>query len=212
MTPSSILIVDDHPMMRIALRTSLEDHPDLQVMAEAGSIAEAREKITGLMPDLVLLDLNLPDGNGLELLTFCRQLIPPVRCLVLTSSDEERDIFQAVQAGTFGYLLKDSSPEQLLLAVRSVLAGENYISARATGILLNQLRQPQAEIDEGVSRLSRREKEILHLMAKGTSSSRIAENLQITESTLRTHFQHILKKLGLQSRSQAVIFAVKNRL
>ncbi len=211
MRPFRILIVDDHPMMRIALRLSFEDHPELLVAGEAGSLSDAREKIMDLHPELVLLDLNLPDGSGLELLAYCRDLSPAVRCLVLTSSGDESDIMQAVEDGANGYLLKDSSPELLLQAVHTVLAGKNYLSPKATGILLNQLRQPQEEPDEALALLSPREKEILHYLADGVSSGQMAKTLNITDSTLRTHFQHILKKLGLHNRSQAVIFAIKNK-
>lgn len=209
----SILVVDDHPMFRMALRLSLEDHPDLLAAGEAGSLSEARERIIETHPDLVLLDLNLPDGSGLELLPFCRELSPPVRCLVLTSSDDTQDISTAVEAGAAGYLLKDSSPDLLLKAVKDVLAGGNYLSARAAGALLNGMRNSKKESPDPVSALlSPREKEILHYLGEGASNPQIAGALLIAESTLRTHLQHILKKLELNNRSQAVIFAIKNKL
>jgi DNA-binding NarL/FixJ family response regulator len=212
MNTTTVLIVDDHPMMRTALRIALEDEADLTVVGEAGTVAEGRRQAIALKPDLILLDLYLPDGSGLDLIYFRNEQMPGTRILMMTSSNNEKDIMDAVQAGVDSYLVKDSPPEQLLLALRTVLAGGNFLTPGATGILLKQLRQPQPESTPDEPLLSVREKEILHHLADGASSAEIAKTLHITESTLRTHLQHILGKLGLQNRGQAVIYAVKNHL
>ena len=212
MNMTTILIVDDHPMMRTALRITLEDQVDLTVVGEAGTVAEGRQQAIALIPDLILLDLYLPDGSGLDLIHFRNEQLPGTRILVVTSSNNEKDIVDAVHAGADSYVVKDSPPEHLLLALRTVLAGENFLTPGATGILLKQLRQPQTSSTPDEPPLSEREQQILHHLAGGASSAQIAETLHITESTLRTHIQHILGKLGLQNRGQAVIYAVKNHL
>jgi two-component system nitrate/nitrite response regulator NarL len=209
---TTILIVDDHPMMRTALRIALEDEADLTVVGEAGTVAEGRRQAIALKPDLILLDLYLPDGSGLDLIHFRNEQLPGTRVLMMSSSNNEKDIMDSVQAGADSYLVKDSPPEQLLLALRTVLAGESFLTPGATGILLKQLRLPQPESKTGEPLLSVREKEILHHLAGGASSAEIANTLHITESTLRTHLQHILGKLDLQNRGQTVIYAVKNHL
>jgi DNA-binding NarL/FixJ family response regulator len=212
MKPNTILIVDDHPLMRTALRVTLEDQAGLAVVGEAGTLADGRQKAVALNPDLVLLDLYLPDGSGLELIRYRDDVLPATRILVVTSSNNEKDIMAAIEAGADSYVVKDASPEQLLQAVRAVLAGESFLTPGATGILLKKLNQARPGAGGEEALLSAREKEILHYLAGGASSAEIAAALHITESTLRTHFQHILKKLGLQNRSQAVVYAVKNQL
>ena len=230
MTAKKILIVDDHPLMRTALRITLEDTGGLDVVGEAGTLQEGRQKALVLKPDLIVLDLYLPDGSGLDLIYFRNEQLPKSRILVLTSSKIEKDIITVMEAGADSYMVKDSLPEQLLQAVQTVLAGESFLTPGATSILLKHLRQPEREadekqsnatsavVDEGKGRnkgpvdLSERERQILHHLAGGASSVEIAQTLHISDSTLRTHFQHILKKLGLQNRSQAVIYAVKNQI
>ena len=212
MNTTTILIVDDHPMMRTALRIALEDEADLTVVGEAGTVAEGRRQASALKPDLILLDLYLPDGSGLELIHFRNEQMSATRILMMTSSSNEKDIMDAVRAGADSYLVKDSPPEELLLALRTVMAGESFLTPGATGILLKQLRQPPSGSKPEETPLSVREKEILHHLAGGASSTEAAEALRISESTLRTHMQHILKKLALQNRAQAIIYAVKNHL
>ena len=143
MNTTTILIVDDHPMMRTALRITLEDQADLRVVGEAGTVAEGRRQAIALKPDLILLDLYLPDGSGLDLIHFRNEQLPGTRILVVTSSNNEKDIVDAVHAGADSYVVKDSPPEHLLLALRTVLAGKNFLTPGATGILLKQLRQSQ---------------------------------------------------------------------
>ena len=174
MNTTTILIVDDHPMMRTALRITLEDQADLTVVGEAGTVAEGRRQAMALKPDLILLDLYLPDGSGLDLIHFRNEQLPGARILMMSSSHNEKDIVDAVQAGADSYLVKDSPPEQLLLALRTVLAGKNFLTPGATGILLKQLRQPQIGSTPDEPPLSEREQQILHHLAGGASSAQIA--------------------------------------
>ena len=212
MNKTQVLIVDDHPMMRTALRITLEDQPELTVVGEAGNLMDAREKMLSLHPELILLDLYLPDGSGVELIHFRNEKLPEARILVVTSSNNENDIIAAIEAGASSYVVKDAPTEQLLLAVKAVLTGENFLTAGATGILLKHIRYPVPdELETDVS-LSEREEQILRQLAKGDANPEIALRLKITESTLRTHLQRILKKLGLKNHNQLVIYAAKNYL
>ena len=210
METTSILIVDDHPMMRIALRIALDDAPDLQVVGEAGSLAEAKQKALLLRPELILLDIYLPDGSGLELIHYRNEHLPEARILVLTSSSSEKDLMAAMEAGAESYMGKDSSPEQLIQGVRAVLSGMNFLTPGATGILLKNLRQPEAEPGAQDVALSEREKQILQNLDRGASNAEIASALNITESTVRTHFQRILRKLNLANHSQLMLYAIKH--
>lgn len=211
MDTRKVLIVDDHPLMRTALQITVEEGVDLNVVGQAGSLREARQLAEELQPDLLMLDLYLPDGNGLEMIHYRNEHLPGMRILVVTSSKAETDLLAALQAGADSYVMKDSSPEQLLRAVRNVLSGENFLSPGATVILLKQMRQPAAEPKKpSKPALSAREEEILHFLASGASNNDIAAALHISESTLRTHLQHIITKLGLQNRTQAVVYAINN--
>ena len=211
MDTRKVLIVDDHPLMRTALQIMVEESADLKVVGQAGSLLEARQLAEELQPDLLMLDLYLPDGNGLEMIHFRKMHLPSMRILVVTSSKAETDLLAALQAGADSYVMKDSSPEQLLKAVRNVLSGENFLSPGATVILLKQMRQPAAEPKQpSKPALSAREEEILHFLASGASNNDIAAALHISESTMRTHLQHIITKLGLQNRTQAVVYAINN--
>ncbi len=219
MKKSTILIIEDHPMMRASLRLALDCVEDFLVVAEAGSVREGLEKLEEIRPDLVLLDLYLPDGTGMDVIGVRNECFPEVKILVITNSEREDDLISAVDAGAESYVLKETSTKQLIHAVRTVLDGYKYLSPTGIQVLINrfqdinrQLHYAQPAADEPNSRncLSLREKEILALLANGASNPDIAEKLSITESTVRTHFQRILKKLGLQNRSQAMVFAVKN--
>ena len=138
MSVATILIVDDHPMMRTALRIALEDEGDLQVVGEAGSIAGGKQQAVVLKPDLILLDLYMPDGSGLDLIQFRNETMPGTRILVLTSSTNEKDIIAVMNARAESYLVKDASPAHLLRAIRAVLTGATFLTPGATDILLKQ--------------------------------------------------------------------------
>jgi two-component system, NarL family, nitrate/nitrite response regulator NarL len=210
MSTATILIVDDHPMMRTALRIALENQADLKVVGEAGSVAQGKLVAIALKPDLILLDLYLPDGNGVELIHFRNENLTETRILVVTSSSNEKDLIAAMEAGAESYLVKDSSTEQLLQGVMAVLGGMSFLTPGATGILLKKLRQPETEPGVDGSNLSEREKQILHHLARGATNTEIAKALFITESTVRTHFQRISKKLNLLNHSQMMLYAINN--
>jgi len=206
---SSILIVDDHPMMRTALRIAVENEKDLQLVGEAGTRAEAERMAAVLKPDLVLLDLYLPDGSIVDFIHFRNDRLPQTRILVITSSNNEADIIAAVQAGADSYAVKDISADQLIQAIRSVLAGENFLTPSTAGILMHYMRKPlHSELPAAVD-LSLREIEILKCLSKGQTNAEICTTLCITESTVRTHLQRIIRKLRVNNRAQVVVYAVK---
>lgn len=207
---TTILIIDDHPMMRTALRITMEDQPNLVVVGEAGSVAEGIRLAASLKPDLILLDFFLPDGTGLDVIQFRNEYLPATRVLIMTSSNHEKDIISALEAGANSYVVKDSPAGQFLQAVQSVIEGGAFLTPGATDILLKHIRLKGEELEDNGKPLSPREIEILRILASGAANAEIAGKLDISASTLRTHFQRILKKLGLQNHSQVIVYAVKH--
>ena len=167
---------------------------------------EGRQKAIQLKPDLMLVDIYLPDGSGIEMIQFRNANLPGTLILVVTSSDNEKDIVAAINAGAESYGVKDSSPEQLLQGVRAVLAGRSFPPG-VTGSLLKRPRQTGTETGAPCSNLSPREKQILQQLAGGATNFEIAKALYVTESTIRTHFQRIRKKLGLANHNQLMLYA-----
>ena len=201
-------------MMRTSLRLALETAGDLIVVGEAGSVSEGLEKIARENPDMILLDLYLPDGSGMDIIAERNKLYPEMKVLVVTSSPREEDLLAAIEAGADSYVIKDSTSRDLIASTRAVLAGRKYMTMEGVGVLMDRFRIQNRDNQhnnqmENDNSLSPREKDILRLLAHGASNTEIAEGLSIAESTVRTHFQRILRKMGMQNRNQAVIFAVK---
>jgi len=197
-----VLIVDDHPVVRAGLRAFLDLQEDLEVVGEAGSVAEALERAAALAPDLVLLDLELPDGSGL---TAIAELGRASRVLVLTSFLDEGKVRQAMRQGASGYLLKHAGPNALLDKLRAALRGEMPLDPEAVRLLASPREDPLAQ-------LTPREREVLRRMAEGLSNKRIASVLGISEKTVKTHAGHVFEKLGVPGRVQAVLIAKEQGL
>ncbi len=204
-----VLVVDNHTLFRQGLMKLLSTQPDIRVVGEAADSWEAVTEIRRLNPDLVLLELRMPQGNGLEALRKIREEAPDIRFLVLTVSEEEEDLWQALKNGVQGYLLKSSTPEQLFRAIRDVMKGETAISPSLSGKVLRELvfwregkgrEGPQTE-------LTPREREILELLSTGLSDNEISSRLCIAAGTVRHHVHSILRKLHLRNRVQAAMFA-----
>ena len=196
-----ILLVDDHPVVRLGLRALFDQEDDLTVVGEAGTPEEAVAAVRELRPDLVLMDLQLGRaGNGADVTQAirCGPDAPPV--LILTNYDTDGDIIRSIEAGASGYLLKGAPPDELLLAVRSAAAGESALAPPIASRLLERLRTPQTS-------LSPREIEVLERVAAGRSNGEIARELVITEQTVKSHLVHIYTKLGVSSRTAAVSLA-----
>lgn len=195
-----VLIVDDHPVVREGLRAFLDLHEDVEVVGDASTTGEARAQIAGHQPDVVLLDMQLPDGNGLSLLPELVAMDPAPRVVVLTSFLDDDAVRRAVRGGASGYLLKHAAPDSILDGVRAAARGDMALDPAAARALANPRRDPLED-------LTRREREVLELIAKGRSNRAIAEELVIAEKTVKTHVSAILAKLGVTDRTQAAIFA-----
>ena len=198
-----VLLVDDHTIVREGLRVLIETQSDLAVVGEAKNGQEALDQFESTKPDILLLDLVLPDMCGVDVIKKLRQNYAPVFILVLTTFDGEEDIYRALKAGAMGYLLKDTPKKELFRAIREVSSGNRFIPEE----IASKLAAYIGEIE-----LTARESEILQLIAKGSSNKKIAESLFITEGTVKTHINHILKKLSAKSRTEAVKVAIERGL
>ena len=210
-----VLLVDDQAMVRSGLRMILESERDLEVVGEAGDGQEALIEARRLDPDVVLMDVRMPEVDGLEgTRRILTQLSPPPRVLVLTTFDLDEYVYGALQAGASGFLLKDAPADELVAAVRVVAAGDALLSPKVTRRVIEQFtrqRVPQLDVP-GLDQLTDREREVLTLVARGHSNSEIAEELFVSETTVKTHVSHILTKLGLRDRVQAVVAAYESGL
>ncbi len=211
-----VLIVDDHALFRRGLQMVLEQESDILVVGEGGDGAEAVAKAQELMPDVVLMDVRMPKRGGIDATKQIKELLPHVKILMLTISDEEADLYDAIKAGATGYLLKEVSIEEVGQAIRSVQTGQSLISPSMASKLLSEFATMVKRADEKQStpqpRLTDREMEVLKLVAKGRNNRDIAKELFISENTVKNHIRNILEKLHLHSRMEAVVYAVREKL
>jgi DNA-binding NarL/FixJ family response regulator len=213
--PVRVLIADDDALLRAGVRGVLDDDPAIEVVGEAADGRDALHRTRLLGPDVVLMDIRMPDLDGI---TATRELLaafPPVKVLVLTTFEDDDYIFGALHAGASGFLLKRTKPEDLRAAIQTIAAGDSLLSPSVTSRVIAHLarepaRDPEAE--ERLAALTDRERQVLELVAGGLSNSEIADLLVIEESTVKTHTKHILAKLDLRDRVQAVIFAFEHGL
>ncbi len=207
-----IMLVDDHTLFRRGLKALLAGEPSFAVVGEAGDAGEALRRVVELRPDVVLLDNHMPGVNGVDAIAAIREAVPGVRVILLTVSEDEDDLSRALTAGAAGYLLKTVESEFLAAAIRRALAGEAVVSPELTHKLVRALRaasSPAATNGQTEEILSPREREILREIAAGASNKEIARSLGIAETTVKVHVQHILRKLNLNSRVQAAVYAVE---
>ena len=202
-----ILLVDDHPMMRRGIRQLLELEDDFLIVGEANNGEEALSLIDSVQPQLILLDNNMPQMNGVETLKRLRQVGYTGKILLFTVSDAERDVRDALRFGADGYLLKDMEPEKLIQQVREALQGELVISPTLTRVLAQALREPQGAPQV---ELTERERQVLKMIAGGNSNKMIGRKLGITEGTVKVHVKNLLHKLGLRSRVEAAVWAMEH--
>ncbi len=208
-----VLLVDDHPLVIEALETRLSKAHDLDIVGKAYSGEQAIDEVARLRPDLVLIDLRMPGMGGLEAITRIKAEFPTTAVIVLTMSESQEHLLQAVLAGAAGYLTKDSSPALLLDAIHAVLAGATTIPTELLRESLRELRRggaspprPRAQLAEP---LTEREDEVLRLLAQGQSNKLIAEHLSIVEATVKKHVHNIIRKLSVSDRTQAVLTALR---
>jgi NarL family two-component system response regulator LiaR len=206
-----ILIADDHVIVREGIRTLLGSVPDMQVVGEAVDGADAVAQTRALDPDVVLMDLIMPTMNGIEAIAKITRENPDVRILVLTSFSEEDMVFPAIEAGALGYLLKDSSPAQLIQAIQDVHGGQASLHPSIALKLIKELKRPTT-LPPAEQPLTGRELAVLKLVAQGLTNPEIADRLVISEWTVRTHIRNILGKLHLANRTQAALYALREGL
>lgn len=198
-----ILMADDHPVVRAGIRGMLETEDDFQVIAEAENGREAFEQIGKLKPDVVLMDLRMPEMDGVEAIGKIKEKYPNINILVLTTYDTDADIVRAVEAGATGYLLKDAPREELFRAVRATAKGETVLAPVVAARLMGKVR------DHGEQALSVREIDVLLLVARGASNQDVAEKLHVSTATVKSHLIQIYQKLGVSDRTAAVTTAIE---
>jgi DNA-binding NarL/FixJ family response regulator len=211
-----VLIVDDHALFRRGLQMVLRQESDIDVVGEAADGHEAVDKAQELMPDVVLMDVRMPGQSGIKATEQIKDNLPHAKILMLTISDEEADLYDAIKAGASGYLLKEISIDEVAEAVRSVWAGQSRISPSMASKLLTEFAAMSRRADERqqlpAPRLTDREMEVLKLVAQGMNNRDIAKELFISENTVKNHIRNILEKLHLHSRMEAVVYAVREKL
>jgi len=216
--PIRTLIVDDHALFRRGLEIVLITEPDIEVVGEASDGAEAVEKASESLPDVVLMDVRMPRSGGIEACRAIKEVAPSARIVILTMSDEEEDLFDAIKAGASGYLLKDIPLDEVAEAVRSVHGGQSLISPSMAGKLLTEFASlAKRDADEPprqvpAPKLTDREMQVLRLVARGMNNRDIAKELYISDNTVKNHVRNILEKLQIHSRMEAVMVAVREKL
>jgi two-component system response regulator DevR len=203
-----VFLVDDHEVVRRGLMDLLSADPELEVVGEAGSVSEALARIPAAQPDVAVLDVRLPDGNGIEL---CRDLLsrmPDLRCLMLTSYSSDEAMLDAILAGASGYVVKDIKGMELARAIKDVGAGLSLLDNRAAAALMARLRG-EAEHPDPLSGLTQQERALLDLLAEGLTNRQIADRMFLAEKTVKNYVSRLLAKLGMQRRTQAAVFASK---
>ena len=214
--PIRVLVVDDHALFRRGLQMVLEQEPDIDVVGEASDGSEAVTVAGDTLPDVVLMDVRMPRRGGIDACTAIKDVVPSAKIIMLTISDEEADLYEAVRAGAMGYLLKEISIEEVASAIRAVHGGQSLISPSMASKLLTEFAAMSKRSEERqqvpTPRLTDREMEVLKLVARGLNNRDIAKELFISENTVKNHIRNILEKLQLHSRMEAVVYAVREKL
>jgi NarL family two-component system response regulator LiaR len=211
MAPIRLLIVDDHAIVRTGLSAVFETEDDLELVGQATNGIEAQDKVKELNPDVILMDIIMPQMGGIDAIKAIREFNPEAKILVLSSFTEDEKVLAAIKSGASGYILKDSSPEELVLAIRDVNAGKPSLHPSITRLLMEDI-SPRKDPKNLEDPLTEREIEVLVAIAKGLSNQEIADQLTISHATVRFHVTNILQKLNLENRTQAALYALKEGL
>jgi DNA-binding NarL/FixJ family response regulator len=203
-----VFLLDDHEVVRAGLRSLIEAEDDLEVVGEAGTAAEALDRIPPTRPDVAVLDVRLPDGNGVEVCREIRSSHPEVACLILTSYADDEAMFAAIMAGAAGYVLKEVGGRDLVGDIRMVGAGRSLLEPAMTQRILDRMRNGD-EDDARMRNLTGQERRILELIAEGRTNRQIAESLFLAEKTVKNYVSNLLAKLGMQRRTEAAVYAAR---
>lgn len=209
-----ILLADDHTILRAGLKMMLNAQPDMEVIGEAQDGRQAMHEAQRLQPDVILMDITMPDMNGIEATKQIKRAQPEIKVLVLTMHEHDEYIFQALRAGASGYMLKEAADTELITAIHVVQSGQFYLSPAAQSVMVGDYLQRvrTGEEKDSYSSLTEREREILKLVAEGHTNNQIAERLVISPKTVDTHRTHIMDKLNLHSRAELVKYAMRRGL
>lgn len=210
--PTRVFLVDDHEVVRRGLRDLIDDEPDMVVAGEAATAAQALVRGPALRPDVAVLDVRLPDGDGISVCRELRSTMPDLACLMLTSFDDEDALIDSIMAGAAGYVLKQIKGPDLVSAVRTVATGQSMLDPATTARLMRSLRAPGAAgppEDERLAGLSERERSVLDLVGEGLTNRQIAQRLHLSEKTVKNHISRLLGKLGVERRVQAAVIAAE---
>ncbi|MDQ0974365.1 DNA-binding NarL/FixJ family response regulator [Neobacillus niacini] len=209
-----LMLVDDHAVLRDGLKNILGMESDIQVVCEAVNGIEALGKVEEFMPDVILMDINIPERNGIEVTGLIKGIYPSIKILILTMYNHEEYFLSAIRQGADGYLLKDAPSDHVVDAIRAVAKGQSVIHPSMTKKFLNfsSQKKENVAVEKKESLLTEREKDVLLCLVKGMNNKEIAQNLFISDKTVKIHVSNIFKKLEVKSRSQVVIYAVQNQL
>ena len=210
--PVRVFLLDDHEVVRRGVHDLLDAEPDLEVVGEAGTVAQALVRIPALRPDVAVLDVRLPDGDGVSVCRELRSQMPELACLMLTSFDDEEALLDAIMAGASGYVLKQITGTDLVAAVRTVASGQSMLDAGATTRLMARMRGDAVKDQQptdALSALTEREREILALIGEGLTNRQIGQQLFLAEKTVKNHISRLLAKLGVERRVQAAVIATQ---
>lgn len=209
-----ILVVDDHQLLREGLKKILALEEDFEVIGCADNGESALAMLKKTKPDIILMDVNMPKMNGIDATFKIKQLYPAIKIIALTIHEDEEYVFELIRAGVSGYVLKDISADELIDTIKRVNKGESIIAPSITGKIINEFSKMhrKAEMEKNRGQLTRREKEVLVLLTEGKSNKSIAEDLFLSEKTVKNHVSNVLHKLEVEDRTQAVLYALKNGL
>ncbi|MBQ0827101.1 response regulator [Streptomyces tagetis] len=209
--PIRVFLLDDHEVVRRGVHDLLDDEPDITVVGEAGTVEQALVRVPALRPQVAVLDVRLPDGDGVSVCRELRSRMPDLACLMLTSFDDEEALLDSIMAGASGYVLKQIQGSDLVSAVRTVAAGQSLLDPSATAKLMARLRgeQEKEQEPEPLPGLTDREREILALIGEGLTNRQIGQRLYLAEKTVKNHISRLLAKLGVERRIQAAVIATQ---
>jgi two-component system, NarL family, response regulator DevR len=205
-----VFLLDDHEVVRRGVRDLLEAHDDFEIVGEASTATEAIARIPVTHPDVAIIDMRLPDGNGVEVCREVRSTDPTIQCLILTSFADDEALFDSIMAGAAGYLLKQIKSTDLVDAVRRVASGQSLLDPEVTAKVLDRIRTGPQQ-DARLARLSEQERKILDLIAEGLTNRQIAERMFLAEKTVKNYVSNVLAKLGMERRTEAAVFATQLR-
>ncbi|TPW16499.1 MAG: LuxR two-component system response regulator [Acidimicrobiaceae bacterium] len=205
---TGVFLVDDHEVVRHGVRSLIDASDDLEVVGEADTYETGLARVIAVRPQVAILDVRLPDGNGVELCREIRSRLPSVSCLMLTSYSDDEALFEAIIAGASGYVLKQVRGTELLAAIRRVAAGEHLLDPAVTGRVMRRLSNPTGD-DRRLASLSAREREVLDLIGQGLTNRQIGERLFLAEKTIKNYVSGLLAKLGMERRTEAAVFVAR---